>query len=81
VFYDKGNRYWRKRLTWGPNVTAGEEAEAVVLDRWPHLRGHDYQAIAYFLPFRKGDLIFTGPLYILVGRNTGEVLLAHRFPE
>jgi hypothetical protein len=77
VFYDEGNCHWRTRAGPARPVTR-EDAEAEILDRWPELKGYDYQAVEYMVPRvpKRGLISLARPLYVLVDRNTGEVLLA-----
>ena len=80
VFYDEGNSHWRTRAGPAQPVTRND-AEAAILDQWPELKGHGYQAVEYMLPLPKpgGTPPLARPSYILVDRNTSEVLLAEVF--
>ncbi len=43
VFYDEGNSHWRTRAGSARPLTR-DDVEAAILDLWPKLKGHDYQA-------------------------------------
>ncbi len=67
--------YWSSRHKgkglvpmWPPADDA--EAQTMILDSWPALKGHDYQAVCYSNP---GAL--DGSLEMLIDRHTGDVLL------
>ncbi len=92
IFYDEGNAGWRYlvgRLS-PPDMENGQPVpcegegtfETNLRSRWPKLQGHDYQAVYYVLrpPAEGVSVGIQGRTWILVDRNTGEVLLVFEEP-
>jgi hypothetical protein len=85
IFYDEENAGWRylvRRLS-PPELRNGFHVwperegafEANLRSRWPELESHDYQAVYYVFRPSPGDKGIYGRTWILIDRNTGEVLL------
>ena len=87
IFYDEENAGWRYlvgRLP-PPDMENGQPVpseregtfEMNLRSRWPKLRCHDYQAVYYVFrpPAEERGLSIRGRTWVLVDRNTGEVLL------
>jgi hypothetical protein len=86
IFYDEGNAGWRYLVTRvsppeyepenGRPVWPEGAFEANLRSRWPKLESHDYQAVIYYRrpPAGRSPGI-QGRTWVLVDRNTGEVLL------
>jgi hypothetical protein len=84
IGYDEGNAGWKYFVTRlspsyeenGRPVWPDGAFEANLRSHWPNLESHDYQAVTYCRrpPARRPPGI-QGRTWILVDRNTGEVLL------
>jgi hypothetical protein len=84
-FYDEGNAGWKYIVTRlspaiitedGRSIWPEGAFEANLRSRWPKLESHDYQAVCggRRLPAKERGGIY-GLTWILIDRNTGEVLL------
>jgi hypothetical protein len=82
--YDEANVNWRElvRGHTSPKIDAQRHAawppidspiiDEVMLQRWPHLKGRDYQVVTYWHKPPEMD----GGFWVLVDRKTGEIVLA-----
>jgi hypothetical protein len=83
IFHDEGNAGWRYLVTRlsVPEVENDRRVwpegafELNLRSRWPKLESRDYQAVYYVFRPPPGDKGIYGRTWILVDRNTGEVLL------
>jgi hypothetical protein len=85
VAYDKDNAGWRYGVTRmspgiikdGRYIWPEGAFEANLHRHWPELESHDYQAVIYYGRSSRNEPVggIEGRTWILVDRNTGEVLL------
>lgn len=89
VVYDKGNASWKYFVTrLSPPESESENGpiwsdsafETNLRSWWPTLDRHDYQAVFYVRHLPKGSRSIVGRTWILVDRNTGEILVIHNEP-
>lgn len=89
VFYDEGNAGWRYFVTrLSPPESESEKGpvwpdhafETNLRSRWPNLESHDYQAVYYIRRMPEGYRGLVGRTWIIVDRNTGEILVVHEEP-